>query len=133
MSREGKPYDVGYGKPPVASRFQKGRSGNPRGRAKGSKNLAQLIEQELDRKITVTENGQRRTITKREGIAKQLVNKAVAGDPKAIPFLVEGRHGEVETDRVGAPAAWNTEEDHKVVLTLLKRLRGDSDAGEGGA
>lgn len=25
-------YEVGYGKPPVHSRFQKGRSGNPRGR-----------------------------------------------------------------------------------------------------
>lgn len=29
-------YEVGYGKPPLATRFRKGRSGNPRGRPRGS-------------------------------------------------------------------------------------------------
>jgi Family of unknown function (DUF5681) len=28
-------YQVGYGKPPVHSRFRKGQSGNPRGRPRG--------------------------------------------------------------------------------------------------
>ena len=32
------PYEVGYGKPPKEHRFQKGQSGNPRGRKKGSVN-----------------------------------------------------------------------------------------------
>ena len=31
-------YEVGYGKPPEASRFKPGRSGNPKGRPRGSKN-----------------------------------------------------------------------------------------------
>ena len=31
-------YEVGYGKPPVATRFQPGQSGNPLGRSKGSRN-----------------------------------------------------------------------------------------------
>ena len=39
MSRDKKgDYTVGYGKPPTATRFKKGQSGNPKGRPKGSRN-----------------------------------------------------------------------------------------------
>jgi hypothetical protein len=33
-----KRYRVGYGKPPKRTRFKKGRSGNPKGRKRGSRN-----------------------------------------------------------------------------------------------
>ena len=124
--------EVGYGKPPVATRFKKGQSGNPRGRERGSRNLAQLIEAELDQRITVTENGQRKTISKREAIAKQLVNKAVGGDQKAIPLLlVEARSAEADADKGPARVPWRAEEDQKVMLGLLKRLRGGGADDEG--
>src|SRR4051794_21207728 len=32
-----RPYEIGYGKPPVQGQFQKGRSGNPNGRRKKEK------------------------------------------------------------------------------------------------
>ena len=35
-------YEVGYGKPPSASRFKKGMSGNPKGRPPGRRNLEAL-------------------------------------------------------------------------------------------
>lgn len=81
-------YDVGYGKPPRQNRFQKGQSGNPRGRPKGSLNVATALERELNQRVTVKENGQSRSITKFEAAIKQLVNKAASGDAKAIQFLV---------------------------------------------
>ena len=44
-AKEGaKPYAVGYGKPPVHTRFQKGESGNPRGKKKGEKGLKAVVK-----------------------------------------------------------------------------------------
>ena len=72
-------YEVGYRKPPADSQFRPGRSGNPRGRPKGARSLQALVRQELDSKIVVTEQGKRCLLSKRQVLAKQLVNKALAG------------------------------------------------------
>ena len=82
-------YDVGYGKPPRHAGFQKGRSGNPKGRPKDSKNFATLLGQALDEKVSVTQDGRRRRVTKRELVAKQLVNKSASADLRAIKQLVD--------------------------------------------
>ena len=51
---------VGYGRPPRPTRFQPSRSGNPKGRPKGSKNFSTLFSEELAQPVTLTENGKRR-------------------------------------------------------------------------
>src|SRR4051812_111432 len=38
------PYAVGYGRPPVQTRFRPGQSGNRRGRPKGARNLASELQ-----------------------------------------------------------------------------------------
>jgi uncharacterized protein DUF5681 len=81
-------YIVGKGKPPEHTRFQKGQSGNPTGRRKGSKNVATLLKQVLNERVIVTENGKRRRITKLEAMLKQLANKAASGDHCAIKMLM---------------------------------------------
>jgi hypothetical protein len=70
-------YDVGYGKPPKASRFQPGQSGNSRGRPKGSKNGNSLLEQTLDEIVTLNEGGVAKRMTKREAFFKALVARAL--------------------------------------------------------
>ncbi len=84
----GSDYEVGYGKPPMHTRFKKGASGNPKGRPKGSKNLATLLEKKLKQRVVVTEGGRRRSITKQEAMVKHLVNKAVSGDRPLMQLLL---------------------------------------------
>ena len=81
-------YPVGYGKPPEASKFKKGQSGNPKGRPKGSMNVATILRRAAYEKVTVTEHGRQKQITKLEAAAKQLANRAAAGDLKAFGLLL---------------------------------------------
>jgi hypothetical protein len=86
-------YQIGYRKPPRHSRFRKGRSGNPRGRPKGSRNLGTILWQALLERIEIRENGKRRKITKYDAAVQQLVNRAVAGELRALKLLLEGVPG----------------------------------------
>ena len=78
---------VGYRLPPEATRFKKGVSGNPRGRPKGSLNVATVLTRTLREKVAIKENGRQKTVTKLEAALKQLVNKAAAGDLRALRLL----------------------------------------------
>jgi hypothetical protein len=77
-------YEVGYGRPPKHSQFQPKTSGNPRGRPKGQRNIATDLNSVLNERITVTENGKSRKITKQELMFVSTVNKAIKGDSRAF-------------------------------------------------
>ncbi len=83
-------YEVGYGRPPVATRFLKGRSGNSSGRPKkASKPLDPgIVLQTIDNEeIVVTDNGKRKRMTKAEINFRQLFAKATRGDLKAARLI----------------------------------------------
>jgi hypothetical protein len=84
MSRE----KVGYGKPPKAAQFKKGKSGNPKGRPKGSLNLATDLAAELGEQITVREDGHPRRVSKQRALIKSLMAKALQGDVRATAALL---------------------------------------------
>ena len=83
LEQDSRSYRVGYARPPLASRFQPGRSGNPKGRPKGAKNLDTLVREKLGSKVTVREGGRERRMSKGEIGVTKLVNRFVeTGDFK---------------------------------------------------
>jgi hypothetical protein len=81
-------YRVGYGRPPVHSRFRKGQSGNPKGRPRGSPTIAKVLRAALDAPAPGAAGGRRRR-TKREAIIAGLVDKSVEVDLRAVKLLID--------------------------------------------
>lgn len=77
-------YEVGFGKPPKATQFKKGQSGNPNGRPKGIRNYRPLVQQELDAVRTIRRDGEELQLPTRHILILRLFEKALAGDLKAL-------------------------------------------------
>ena len=115
---------VGYRNPPEATRFIKGQSGNPKGRRKGSLNVATVFARTLREKVVVKENGQRKTMTKLEAAIKQFVNKAASGDLRALQLLVSlSREAETRESQPQPNSLALSESDQKVMEGIMKRFQ----------
>jgi hypothetical protein len=119
-------YVVGYGKPPLHTRFQKGRSGNPKGRPRGKKNVSTLLSAALDAAIIVVENGRRKKISKREAIITQLVNKSASADLKATQIVLAMLQDvEARADNSSDSAAF-TAADQEIIQRIQARMRNEN-------
>jgi hypothetical protein len=116
-------YAVGYRKPPQHTQFAKGQSGNPRGRPKGSQNVAAVLKRAARQRVKVTSNGVSRLVTKLEAAVTQLLNQAASGDPRAIRELLYLHRLCEEPAQSDRAQADPQEVDRAVMENIVKRLR----------
>lgn len=118
-------YEVGYGKPPEEKQFKTGKSGNPKGRPKGSKNTYKLLQEILDQKLEVVDNGKKIKISKKVAMLTQLINQGVKGDVKAIsvlfPHMLMADIREEEKDQVIAALS---RDDKAIIESYISNYHG---------
>jgi hypothetical protein len=90
-------YTIGYGQPPTSTQFQRGRSGNPKGRPKkGSENKHSMARETLERKIAIEKDQRSRKESLRHVAFQRIGEKASSGDIRSVNFLLarenEERH-----------------------------------------
>lgn len=108
--------DVGYGRPPVGTRFKPGQSGNPAGRPKRAPSFRAELLEELAEFIPGAEG---HSITKQRAVIRTLVHSAIGGNLRALGVLVGF------LARIGTPEdkgdAQPTDEDQQILDDYLDR------------
>ena len=83
------PYQVGYGKPPLHTRFQKGKSGNPSGRPRraATERAKALALKEAYRAVTLTQGDSVESLPAIQAVLRSQFALAVKGNAQALAIL----------------------------------------------
>lgn len=122
----GKEYNIGWKKPPKEHQFKPGNNANPKGRPKGSKNLATILKEKLDKKLRVNWQGKLRNMSVGEVGLTRLVNKfAETGDPRlflAIAKILPASSPQSDND---APLDPGEQASNEAILKFVQAMLRD--------
>lgn len=114
-------HELPYKPPSKSGRWPKGKSGNLKGRKKGSKNkktvIIEMMESKLGRKIPDPKK-----LTRYEGMMFKAIQKALGGDIRSMGFVLGEYRKAIESSGSGAAAA-TTEEDQQAYAALCAKIR----------
>ncbi len=113
--------EVGYGKPPKATRFKKGQSGNPKGRPRGSRNFSTDVKATLDQPVQLKIRGRNKTVATQQAALLRLREKALSGDGRALDRLLELARTYNEEDLSDATTVVLPSEDQAILDGYVER------------
>jgi Family of unknown function (DUF5681) len=135
-------YEVGYGKPPKSTQFEKGRSGNPKGRPKKSLDFDHELIRVSNSFMTITENGRRKRVSKHNVTIMQLLKQAMTGNIQAARVYLERREKALERAALMAGSQPNNsrksdnakdytrEELRKIIAAGLEKEKQEREKGQ---
>jgi Family of unknown function (DUF5681) len=116
-------YEVGYGKPPRASQWAKGRSGNYAGRPRKKKSplgpsysfdpYLESFFKEMSRPVGPREGEQSIGLSVFEALLREMINHGLKGDYRAAKFLVEKMEAAAERRQKDISRASAVVEEYK--------------------
>jgi len=122
--------NVGYMNPPEHTRFNKGTTGNPRGRPRKSEDLNTVLQRVLNRKVGIKDDDRKMPI--KEALIRKLRELALDGDKQALALqrriLTEAGCDEPDPDLEFREQQRSIE---RVAQRFqeMKRVQGDSNEG----
>ena len=124
-------YEVGHKKPPKEFQFKPGKSGNDKGRPKGSKSFESKVQKELEKKVTVNKNGKPVKMTKLDVGVTRLIDRFMAGDLKSTAIIM-GLGKKTEKPNAGQEAVEDlVHPDEANLEFIFERLKGLVKGGTG--
>ena len=117
------------------TQFKKGKSGNPKGRPKGSKsaqNFAADFLSEANEQIAVSIDGKNQTMSVVRAGMKQLLAKAAAGELSAIKQVLERveAHEAAQAEARPKEPFTYTERDREIITYVYENLATETDHAE---
>jgi uncharacterized protein DUF5681 len=132
-SNEEKPYRVGYGRPPIETRFKPGRSGNPNGRGKKRLSFSQVTEQVLNESVELRIGDRVLRMSNRQALVRAAVRQAFAGKPRLLSVLPAIMRYESECLQSESDAELNLPaKDEAILADFLARHKATDNSGDGG-
>lgn len=125
-------FAVGYGRPPKATQFKAGESGNPKGRPKGSRSVGAILRSIIQQRVAVTENSKTRRIPVLEVMLRGLAADAMRRDPRALKLLLSLLEQYAESPETKLHLDELIAEDRAILAQYLQKPAGQvTDPDEG--